>query len=375
MFIVTNREVDESQTEVAKAFKSHPNTLGPNELRFAEATRVGMRWQVRILPDKVTPEMAREVGLTLPDAGGDDAAHGAVKPVYASSYVARRVLARVNPKLMGGSGKGRNLLFFVHGFNNDVESVLNRAMLLQQHYGVEVIPFTWPANGGGARGVVSYKGDKRDALASTGALDRCLGRLSEILHDIHEAHIRQIEAEADKRFPEDAEKWDRFFSAQAHKWCPFTINMMLHSMGNYVFKHLLKSSVYRGDQLVFDNVVMVAADTNNEDHAEWVDRIQCRGRIYVTINERDSALSASRMKLGEQQKARLGHHPYRLDSRQAVYVDFTDQPHVTTSHAYFEDRPLRNPHVRKFFEAALNGEFAENRLHFDQGRNMYLFSP
>ncbi len=369
MFIVTNREVDESQTEVDKAFKSHPNILGPNELRFAEAVRVGRRWQVRILPDRVTPAMAREVGLTLPDPADGDAA----PPVYASSYVARRVLARVNPKLMGGSGKGRNLLFFVHGFNNDVEAVLNRAALLEQNYGVEVIPFTWPANGGGARGVVSYKSDKRDAMASTGALDRSIARLGEILQGIHEEHVRSVEAEATRRFPDDAEKWDRFFSAQAQKWCPFTINMMLHSMGNYVFKHVLKSSVYRGDQLVFDNVVLVAADTNNEDHAEWVDRIQCRGRIYITINERDSALSASRMKLGEQQKARLGHHPYRLDSRQAVYVDFTDQPQVTTSHAYFEDRPLRNPQVRKFFEEAFNGDFAESRLNFDIGRNMYRF--
>ena len=369
MFIVTNREVDESQTEVGKAFKSHPNPRGPNELRFAEATRSGKRWQVRILPDQVTPDMMAEVGL-LPRV---DPATGDTLPTYASSYVARKVLERVNPKSADGSGKGRNLLFFVHGYNNDVVSVLDRAERLETNYGVEVIPFTWPAHGGGARGVVSYKSDKRDALASTGALDRCLGRLAEILKGIHEEHVRQVEAEANRRFPDDAEKWDRFFSAQAHKWCPFTINMMLHSMGNYVFKHLLKSSVYRGEQLVFDNVLMVAADTNNENHVEWVDRIHCRGRIYITINERDSALSASRMKLGEQQKARLGHHPYRLDSRQAVYVDFTDQSHVTTSHAYFEDRPLRNAQVRKFFDEAINGDFAENRLRFDIGRNMYLF--
>jgi esterase/lipase superfamily enzyme len=263
------------------------------------------------------------------------------KPVYASRYLSRKLQRMVNPAAFGLKGTGRNVLFFVHGFNNDVAAVLDRAAHLATTYGVEVVPFSWPANGGGVKGVASYKSDKRDAMASIGALDRAIARLNELLQELHTDHVQRIEAEATKRFGTDAEKWDRFFSAQAHKWCPFTINMMLHSMGNYVFKHLLQSSSYRGDALVFDNVLLVAADTNNAGHAEWVDRIQCRGRIFVTINERDSALAASRMKLGEQQLARLGHCPHSLDARKAVYVDFTDQAYVGDSHAYFEGRPLQ----------------------------------
>jgi hypothetical protein len=208
-------------------------------------------------------------------------------------------------------------------------------------------------------------------MASIGALDRAIARMNELLRELHTDHVQRIEAEATRRFGNDAEKWDRFFSAQAQKWCPFTINMMLHSMGNYVFKHLMQSSSYRGDALVFDNVVLVAADTNNASHAQWVDRIQCRGRIFVTINERDSALAASRMKLGEQQLARLGHCPHSLDARKAVYVDFTDQAYVGDSHAYFEGRPLQNGRVKSFFHKALNGEFADAGLPFDSGRNMY----
>lgn len=370
MFIVTNRDVDETQTTVSKAFGARPNPRGPNELRLAEAVREGRRWRVKILPDAITREMADEVGLQ-PQL---DPETGEARPIYASSYVARKILARINPKSTGSAEKGRNLVFFVHGYNNDVEAVLDRAERLATHYGVEVLPFTWPANGGGVTGVASYKSDKRDALASTGALDRCLARIEELLHEIHAEHVKRVEDEANRRFADDGEQWDRFFTSQAQKWCPFTLNMMLHSMGNYVFKHLLKSSVYRGDLLVFDNVVLVAADTNNESHAEWVDRINCRGHVYVTINERDGALQASRMKLGEQQKARLGHYPYRLDSRQAVYVDFTGQAHVGDSHAYFEDRPLRNAKVKAFFQKALNGEFAEDGLAFDVGRNMYKLS-
>jgi esterase/lipase superfamily enzyme len=363
MFIVTNREVDEGQPDPARAFGPRSNPKGPNELRVAWAERKGGRWQVQVLPDEISDEMAAEVGLPLPSALG--------APIYASRYVSRKLQRMVNPAAVGAKGKGSNLLFFVHGFNNDVPSVLDRAEQLSQTYGVEVVPFSWPANGGGVKGVASYKSDKRDAMASIGALDRAIARLNELLQELHADHVKRIEAEANARFADDAEKWDRFFSAQAHKWCPFTVNMMLHSMGNYVFKHLLQSTTYRGDALVFDNVVLVAADTNNAGHAEWVDRIQCRGRIFITINERDSALAASRMKLGEQQLARLGHCPYGLDSRKAVYVDFTDQAQVTDSHAYFEGRPLRNARVKGFFDKALNGEFADAGLKFDSGRNMY----
>lgn len=369
MFIVTNREVDESQTAPDKAFGTRPNPLGPNELRMAWAERRGRRWHVQVLPDAITDEMAAEVGLPLPSVTGEK--------IFASRYLSRRLQAMVNPAAQGAKGakgakgEGRNVLFFVHGFNNDVPAVLDRAEQLARTYGVEVVPFSWPANGGGVKGVASYKSDKRDAMASIGALDRAVARLNELLQELHKDHVARIEAEAFRRFGNDAEKWDRFFSAQAHKWCPFTVNMMLHSMGNYVFKHLLQSTSYRGDALVFDNVVMVAADTNNAGHAAWVDRIQCRGRIFITINERDSALAASRLKLGEQQQARLGHCPYGLDARKAVYVDFTDQAHVGDSHAYFEGGPLRNTKVKSFFHKALNGGFADAGLPFDSGRNMY----
>jgi esterase/lipase superfamily enzyme len=368
MFLVTNREVDSNGTDV-NALKSSTNSLGPNELRLAEATRAGKTWRIRVLPNEITDAMAAEVGIVREV----DPQTNKAKPIFASRYVARRILATVNPAMVQSGTKGRNLVFFVHGFNNDVEAVLDRAEQFAKNYGVEVIPFSWPANGGGVHGVVSYKSDKRDALASTGALDRCLGRIHTYLQEIHGEHVARVEREANARFPDDAEKWDRFFSSQSEKWCPFTVSMVLHSMGNYLFKHLLKSSTYRGNLLLFDNVVMAAADTNSEGHAEWVDRIQCRGRIFVTINENDGALRASRMKMGEQQEARLGHYPYDLNARRAVYVDFTGEAHVGDSHAYFEGTATRNDRVRRFFDEAFNGAFAEQRLHYDVARNMYRF--
>jgi hypothetical protein len=75
--------------------------------------------------------------------------------------------------------------------------------------------------------------------------------------------------------------------------------------------------------LLFDNVTLVAADANNEGHAEWVDLINCRNRIFITINEDDSALMASRMKPGATQKARLGTICSTSTPDKAIYVNFT----------------------------------------------------
>ncbi len=356
MFVITNRRVDESSHAVKDAF-GHKPAEGPNELRLAEAQRGSRGWEARVLPNTLTPAMAKEVGLSLD--GGER---------YASEYVARKL----HRKLL--KGKGRNLLLYVHGFNNNMTSVLDRAAKLEQAYNVEVLIFSWPANGGGVRGVASYKSDKRDALASVGAFNRVLERLEDILRVIHDGYVQELEAKANARFDDDAEAWDRYFSAAVEKRCPFTINLMLHSMGNYLYKHLLSSSVYNGDRLLFDNVVMVAADTNNDDHPSWVNRIQCRNRLYITLNERDSALKASRMKMGEKQRARLGHYLRRLDAETATYVDFTNQSYVGTSHAYFEGAPLKNQKVKKFFAQAFNGNVAEESLRYDAARNLYQLS-
>ena len=73
---------------------------------------------------------------------------------------------------------------------------------------------------------------------------------------------------------------------------------------------MLGSSVYLGTRLLFDNVILAAADTNNERHADWVDKIRCRKRVFITINENDGALLASRIKSGPEQLARLGHYTH-----------------------------------------------------------------
>ncbi|MDP5206522.1 alpha/beta hydrolase [Alishewanella sp. SMS8] len=357
MFIITNRRVNVGKTTVKTAFGDKP-AEGPNELRLAEASRVNSKWHINVFPDRVN---AAGQAVTAKKAQEQDS-------MFASEYVAKQLVSKLK-----NYTPSRHLMLYVHGFNNDLASVLDRAEQLEQNYNLEVVIFSWPANGGGVQGVLSYKSDKRDALASVGALNRVLERLQSIVQQLHADYVEQLEQTTEAKFGDDAEKWDRYFTAAAAARCPFTINLMLHSMGNYLYKHLLSSSVYAGDQLIFDNIVMVAADANNAGHANWVDNIQCRNRLYITLNEHDSALRASRMKMGEKQRARLGHYLRCLESKTATYINFTGQAHVGTSHAYFEGKPLENSQVRSFFQLAFNGQTAEDSLTFDAARNLYYF--
>lgn len=351
MFIVTNREVLPRKSG-AKMLGSKLNPRGPHELRLAEAVPSGKSWKVEILPDRLTAADRTRLGVT------DDHIE------FGSQYAAHKLISRVRTRK-------RHLLFFVHGYNNNCEAVLKRAHAFEKAFGVEVVAFSWPANGGGLRGVASYKSDKRDARASAVALDRTLTKMHKLLADANDRLHGDIIDHIRDKFENDEEKRDNYVSQAMAKGCPYTLNMVLHSMGNYLYKQLLTSSVFEGNKLIFDNVVLAAADTNNAGHEKWVDKIECRKRIYIAMNEDDGALMASRVKSGEEQKARLGHYPHNLTSSKAVYVNFTDAPRVGKSHAYFEGNCLRNSVIKKFFKAAFTGKRAEDGLIYDAANAMY----
>jgi esterase/lipase superfamily enzyme len=314
MYVVTNRNLQPNESP-EKRFGENFNQLGPNELRLAEANKVNGVWQVNVLPDR------------LSYAGQDMLASEAV-------YLQTQERMRQNET---------NGIFFVHGFNTNFLGALESGYRLQQLYNLEVLVFSWPSNGGGGlSGVSSYKDDQRDARLSASALDRCFEKLAFYLQKHIATH------------------------------CGQKLTLALHSMGNYLFKSLLQSSIYQGETLLFDNIVLLSADVNNKDHAEWVDRIKYRNRLFITINEDDFALAASRAKGGDQQQARLGHWLKNLTSVNAIYLNFTQAPSVGNTHNYFsDDEPLKNPKVKKVFQVALNGGRPEQLLTFDPGSKTY----
>ena len=353
MFIITNRHVDASKTGPA-ILGARPNELGSNELRVVEATRRGRGWSLDVLPDELTAAQKREIGMTSAEG-----------TLYASTYASRKVLQEARKA-------GKNILVFVHGYNNDITAILNRADHLEKAYGVIVVCFSWPARGGGARGTLSYREDKRDAKASIGGFERFLVIARNHLDDMNEGAKQAAMAKAEKEHPEDNERRDMRFQELMDKACPVKISMMLHSMGNYLLKHTIMSSTSAEIGALFSNIVLVAADTNNIGHPGWVDRLRAREAVYITINEQDRALRASEVKIGDAQRARLGRTRRNLDSIQGIYVDVTDAPSVGRSHAYFEgDAAAPRSALRGFFHRILNGERGEESLPFNAGTGAY----
>ncbi len=143
-------------------------------------------------------------------------------------------------------------------------------------------------------------------------------------------------------------------------------------MGNYLLERLVRNDLYSKETIFFDNIGLLAADVNNKNHEEWVDRLAYRKRLYVTINENDVALGVSRAKFGEQQLTRLGHWIRNLTARNAFYLDLTEQ--VGLSHGYFIDESLQQTSVRRVFENMFNGRRAEQNLNFNSSLEVYQVS-
>jgi len=355
MFIITNRQVVENSTTL-RAFGKEPNKQGPNEIRMVYVEKVKKSWKVKVLPNTYN-ELSSEEKKSV--AFPKD-----YTPEHTSAYVAASLMkqARENEK---------NILFFVHGYNNDVKALLDRMDILGKLYNVIPVGFSWPANGGGARGVMDYLSDKRDARASTGALERTLQKAAQYVMILNDPDRQKFFEEAEKAGKKDYEKSRDRLAQKFREKCPFKITLMCHSMGNYLYKQVFKSTITRGNPLLFDNVILAAADVNLLDHALWVDLIKFRNRLYVAINENDGPLGVSRMKMGDEQLERLGHAVKRLTSKNANYIDFTHAEGVGDSHSYFQGDPVKNPFVRDFWHKAINGEVAEEGIAYLPESNLY----
>lgn len=367
VFVVTNRKFRVNRSTGEVTVSDDPQPRGPNELRLLAAEGEPGNWRLSEVPDSTNLARFRELGV----------APIRRKQAYLGSDLAAAVMLE---RLTAGK---RNLVILVHGYNNTLQDALDRAHSLNRHYGVEVLVFSWPANGGGQRfledvhGVASYKWDKHDARASTGAFDKMLSRLGILLRDINRESYADLEERARGQFPDDRGKQRAYLARLVRQYvCPFRVTLLTHSMGNYLFKKMLLASSERLSQdVVLDNVILKAADTNHADHAKWVERIRTRHRVYVTINQDDPALMLSDAKLGDDQRPRLGNTLGRQDAANATYIDVTD--FVGDAHSYFHSgdidkseadaRPLTD-----FFAKALNGEVAEEGLRYKAGSNTYI---
>ena len=361
MYLITNRKLTNRKS--LKAFGDTPNPEGPNELRLVNVEKSGKSWKVAEV-DKEPLSLAAVKELKtkyLLDIDPKIDWYGSLK-------VACELFERAHTEK-------KSILFFVHGYNNDVSDVLKAAHEIEALYNVIVVPFTWPANGGGAlSGTAAYLSDKSDARVSAGALNRAVAKIQQYHLMLTRGMFLKHRNAASKKHPDNPSAADSLFTKLVEMDCPVKISLLCHSMGNYVFKYTLSTSENATSQLVFDNICLVAADTNNENHIKWVGQLDVRKRVYIVINENDSALRASRIKPGKEQKARLGHYLKMLNCPNATYIDVTDVEPIGSEHTYFKgDAVRKNEKLKAIFKGMFNGESVEHELKYQSDSNTYRF--
>jgi esterase/lipase superfamily enzyme len=226
-------------------------------------------------------------------------------------------------------------LVFIHGFNvsfkNAVESAAKigerYAKLSNKTYQPNIFVFSWPSDGE----VTSYVNDRHDAETSGYAFARGLMKLGTFLKAAS---------------PEEA--------------CQQKINLIAHSMGNYVLRHALQQArkIANGASLsrIFDNIVLTAADEDNDafefDH-KLATLPELTQRITVYFNNGDLALAASDLTKGNPD--RLGHDgpgkPHQIPAK-VVIVDASDVVNGISEHSYH----VEEDKVAKDIIAVLQGQ-------------------
>ncbi len=234
--------------------------------------------------------------------------------------------------------KSSDSLVFIHGFNVSFSEAVESAAIIGERYNKlsnksykpNIFVFSWPSNGA----VTDYQNDRHDAETAGYGFARGLIKLTTFLR-----------------------------SAEKGQACQQNINLIVHSMGNYVLRHALQQArkIQNGTGLsrIFDNIILTAADEDNDafdlDH-KLAKLPELGQRITVYFNNGDLALAASDMTKGNPD--RLGHDgpikPHQIPSK-VVVVDVSNVVKGISEHSYH----VENDKVGRDMIAVLRGESSE----------------
>lgn len=294
MLIFTNRVTTAAADETAFTTSFAP---GGTRLALADATRVSGRWRVSGVDGDVD----------------DNDALRALVPLFQGT---------------------RPLLVYLHGNNNSPAKCFDRCQELAALYPVEVVGFSWAAegflsDGGEVPGLAAgAEGDELD-LKAVKASNRTDPGIQRKIRRYHQAKINaQDSVDALARFLRMLGTARLYANKQ-----PFTF--AAHSLGAHFLQHTLKVSGAEEAIGTAHNVALLAACTRSGAHRDWLAKIQPKGQVFVTFNKGDSVLFGA--SLADAQEVKLGTDPGPdlLQSSSVRYVSFTNAKVGFGGHGYF----------------------------------------
>lgn len=265
-FFITNREIIINNGKSESIREDGREHAGDN-LRFGTYEIGKRRFTLFPEPGAEVESLYRDMG-----AKNKDALKGSAR-FFRTLYD-----ELTKPGEAGGAAAKNDVLFFIHGFNNSLDTVRDSFAELNKRYVANarspvkhIIIFTWP----GRHPLVPYHyfDDKKDAIRSGEALARGI------------------------------EKVIRFFKEFLHNGgnepCNRNIHLMAHSMGNRVLKHMMLELKQNRIPLpeLFKEILLVAADIEYdifEANEPFNPLIDLGSRVHVYFHNNDRVLDISK---------------------------------------------------------------------------------
>ncbi|OUR96601.1 hypothetical protein A9Q84_09655 [Halobacteriovorax marinus] len=222
---------------------------------------------------------------------------------------------------------------FVHGRGKHPEKGLTIIPDIEERYGVKTIMFTWPS---------WESAVERPVHSGINSADEMLIFLT---------------------------KLNEYIRNNPHKAARFKLTLLVHSMGNIVFKKMM-DDLYQGDFKwdLFSNVILNSADVPSKKHSEWVEKIDFGKSLYITNNDDDSVLFGSELldsfngDYDDYEGPRLGKDLAKdfkkkgvVKSQNAIYLDLSKLSYGGHRHYLMKDKSKYN-FQKNIFTSLLHGE-------------------
>jgi len=257
----------------------------------------------------------------------------AYKDVLTKGY--KKKLPKVNSSDIFFSGlkehmmDAKNVLIYIHGFNVSWNEAVGSALSLQfminsfrkkDEKETLVVLFSWPSNGS-MTPFLAYKSDRSDARDSGKAVGRAFLKLSDYLGTLRE------DAKNDKV-----------------KLCKSDINLLCHSMGNYLLQNGLEKKLigYNAGRVlprIFNNVFLCAPDVNDDvfEEGKGMSRLpEMAKNISIYYNNGDLAMNISKYsKQFTDRLGQVGNARPALVHNKVHQIDCSPIVHGVVEHSYY----------------------------------------
>lgn len=259
----------------------------------------------------------------------------------------------------------KSWVFFIHGFHQDPEENINKALSLSKNHNVNIIVFAWPSRPEShtlseteiisniGQGILS--GKPWPAALLRAGIDVGMAYLKDTSKNYKPAQRNARDSKLDLL---------KAFNIVNNEF-KLEPSLLVHSMGNYLLKNVV---LEEEDDLPIrcNNIVLHQADVNAFNH-EWVKELYFNlvggTNLYITTNVHDFVLSASSIRKTLKNKKnieRLGQTKKNYLVGKIKYLDFSYGEHVNNEHEFFKlNEKDTNRYVYGLLKTVLNGQIDE----------------